>query len=101
MRKEGERMEGRVQPFYCGTQILDWETGNCSGCAKYNPDANDVFEMPCPISKAMFYAFWTDGTVSHKIADMMGRPEGRYTWPCPSRDPMWLDFVKESDELEK
>ena len=92
------RCKDRVRPFYCGTQSLDWEIGNCTGCTKAcTGEENDVREMPCLIMRALFFACWGDGTISHKIADMMGRPEDRYSWPCPSRDPMWLDFALDAD----
>ena len=86
-------MSERVRPFHSGMQSADWEDCNCPGCTKAHQDhdAMTVRDEPCVIRKALFFAYWSDGTVSAKIADMMGAPDGRYAWPCPSRDPMWLE----------
>jgi hypothetical protein len=82
--------ESRVRPFFCGSQSCEWESSNCSGCGKDSSgEEDDIKQVPYVIRKAFFYAYFGDGTVSHKIADMMDRPKGRYTWPCPSRDPRW------------
>jgi hypothetical protein len=89
---DGEMTEIRIQPFYCGSQYMDWLTANCERCKKY-----DLEQSSCEIDSALFEACIDDGTVSEEIAVRMGflvdgKQNGNYNWMCPEVD--WTEEWK-------
>lgn len=76
-----ETTTGRMSPFSCGTQYMDWADKNCGNCKR------DV--TCCPIALALEEACWGDGMISHEIAERVGaiRWRGHYCWPCGELEP--------------
>lgn len=78
--------DARRLPFHCGTQGADWDARNCDQCRKrWREEEGDVW--PCDIQKAVFLAYWDDGTVSADIAKRMGLPKDGlvYNWDCTEK----------------
>ena len=40
------------EPFYCGTQRMDWMCRNCDRCTKFDPDTTPE-DAPCDIDAAL------------------------------------------------
>ena len=77
----------RRRPFYCGTQLLDWQDRNCQRCAKY--DAGKSPASACEIVVALAEAQRGDGSVSAHLARRMGYVDEltlASTWDCPERE---------------
>lgn len=76
-----EATTGRMSPFSCGTQYVDWYDKNCGNCKRD--------EVRCPIALALEEACWGDGMISQEIAERAGaiRWQGHYCWPCGELEP--------------
>lgn len=98
----GERVsdDGRIRPFSCGSQYCDWTDANCGGCSKAADCDNPPARCPCDIEQALLEACFGDGTVSADIGGRMGLAvhQGRYNWPCPERNPPFVERGQEQRE---
>jgi hypothetical protein len=89
------------RPFYCGTQLIDWQEANCCRCKKYSfqtDPATGQTRVPldedqvCQIEEAIFEAHWGDGQVSDEIASRMGANTDAHIWQCGEVD--WTEEWK-------
>ena len=73
------------EPFYCGTQRMDWMYRNCDRCTKFDPDTTPE-DAPCDIDAALTRAAMGE-EVPDEIKKRMGVPDDvcAYTWDCPER----------------
>ncbi len=84
-------IEDRIRPFYCGSQAADWQESNCNRCTKNTP--SELGMPTCPIQRAVFEAYISDGTVSAEIAVRMGIDDDlAYLWQCGEVEwtPEWI-----------
>lgn len=94
--------DDRVYVFSCGSQYVDWLDNNCCGCRKQADPEASLDEMPCDIERALSWAAVDDGRIPLPVADRMGKTanKGRYSWPCPERDPPWADAPRPAEPAD-
>jgi len=72
---------GKVRPFYCGTQSIDWRSANCDRCSKMPKDVKPG-EFACEIDYCISYAAIAGGTIPEDIARRMKYDPARQSWKC-------------------
>jgi len=81
----------RQRPFYCGSQVADWQARNCLRCQKMplDEDGYPTPETPCDIDREILVGMFDDGSIDGDIARRMGWSGNvdEYTWDCPERVP--------------
>lgn len=77
--------DGRVSPFSCGSQWVDWQNSNCCQCSRVDwTDPNDP-KTECNLFDALSYASVDDGRISPELAARLGVDPKHYVWPCLER----------------
>ncbi|HMF18954.1 MAG TPA: hypothetical protein VKE98_17230 [Gemmataceae bacterium] len=62
-------MSDTMQPFYCGTQYMDWQSANCDRCKKGTDWSNMPPAFRCDIEEALSLAAIREGSIPLPIAE--------------------------------
>jgi len=90
---ESVTRDRKLQPFWSGTEFLDWESANCCRCALYSETETQPYVWgECPFHDALSEASVGDGLVDAELAARYGCTlevvERGRPWPCSRRVPV-------------